>query len=112
MSTVPADEPLHRQGDPEGTKADRWLLVRDHRQLLISVDTDAPLSDAEADALADVVSAKLHLENIDEVVLIGLPRFDDTRLANFRDVVRAVGSLANAAGKTFRIAHFSGGGRR
>ena len=83
---------------------DRWLIVRDHRQLLVSVDTDAPLSDVEADALADVVSSKLHLENVNEVVLIGLRRFDDARLANFYDVVTAVGTLANAAGKAFRIA--------
>jgi hypothetical protein len=62
---------------------DRWLIVRDHRQLLVSVDTDAPLSDVEVDALADVVSSKLHLENVNEVVLIGLRRFDDARLANF-----------------------------
>ena len=84
---------------------DRWLIVRDHHQLLISVDTDAPLSDVEADALAGVVSSKLHVENVNEVVLIGLKRFDETRLANFYDVVRAVGALANAAGKAFRIAH-------
>jgi len=83
---------------------DRWLIVRDHRQLLVSVDTDAPLSDVEAVALADAVSAKLHLENVNEVVLIGLRRFDDARLANFYDVVTAVGTLANAAGKAFRIA--------
>jgi hypothetical protein len=83
---------------------DRWLIVRDHRQLLVSVDTDAPLSDVEVDALADVVSSKLHLENVNEVVLIGLRRFDDARLANFYDVVTAVGTLANAAGKAFRIA--------
>ena len=84
---------------------DRWLLVRDHRQLLVSVDTDSPLSDVEADALAEVVSSKLHLEDVTEVGLIGLKRFDDTRLANFHDLVRAVGTLANAAGKRFRIAH-------
>jgi hypothetical protein len=83
---------------------DRWILVRDHRQLLISVDTDSPLSDVEADALAEVVSSRLHFEDVNEVVLIGLRRFDDARLANFHDIVRAVGTLANAAGKAFRIA--------
>jgi hypothetical protein len=82
----------------------RWLVVPDHGQLLVSVDVEAPLSDVEADVLADVVSSKLHLENVDEVVLIGLKRFDEPRLANFHDVVRAIGALANAAGKAFRIA--------
>jgi len=85
--------------------SDRWLLVRDHRQLLVSVDTDTPLSDVEADALADVVSSRQDLDRIDVVVLIPLKRFDATRLANFHDVVRAVGRLANAAGKAFKIAH-------
>jgi len=83
---------------------DRWWLVRDHRQLLVSVDIDAPLSDVETGALSHVVSSKLLLENVNEVVLIGPRRFDDTRLSNFHHLVRIVGRLANAAGTAFRIA--------
>ena len=82
----------------------RWLLVRDRRQLLVSVDTDAPLSDDEADALADILASRLLLEDVNVVVLIGPKRFGDTRLANFRHVARTVGRLATAAGTGFKIA--------
>ena len=85
--------------------AHRWLVVRDHRQLLVSVDTDAPLSDVETDALADMVSSRLLLENVIEVVLIGPKRFGDTRHSNFNAVARTVGRLATTAGTAFRIAH-------
>ena len=106
MRTSPGDDPTSPTPASRETRWDRrWLVVRDHRQLLVSVDNEAPLSDDEGHALADFVSSKLRLETVDEVVLIGLKRFDDTRLGNFHDVVRAVGTLANAAGKPFRIAH-------
>ena len=82
----------------------RWLIVRDHRELLVSVDIDAPLSAAEAETLADSVTSTLLREHINEVVLIGPKRFSDTSRANFHEVVRTVGRRASAADTPLRIA--------
>jgi hypothetical protein len=83
----------------------RWKVVHDGRRLLVSVDTDTPLSAVETDALAHVLSSKLDRENVNEVVLVGPRPLDPLRFAEFYAVGKAIGVLANDAGKAFRIAH-------
>lgn len=83
----------------------RWKVVRDGRRLLVSVDTDTPLSAVETDALAHVVSSKLESMDLNEVVLVGPRPLDALRFEDFYAVGKAIGVLANDAGKAFRIAH-------
>ena len=83
----------------------RWKVVRDGRRLLVSVDTDPPLSVAETDTLADVVSARLDSEDVSEVVLVGPRPLDAPRFEDFYAVGKTIGVVANDAGKAFTIAH-------
>ena len=83
--------------------SDRWKLAHNERRLVVAVDTDAPSSGVETDALAGVVSSELHLQDVDEVVLVGPsagPGFME-----FYDAVITIGTLVNDAGKGFKIAH-------
>jgi hypothetical protein len=83
----------------------RWKVVHDGRRLLVSVDTDTPMTAVETDALAHVVSSELDTEDVNEVVLVGPRPLDALRFEQFYAVGKAIGVLANDAGKAFTIAH-------
>jgi hypothetical protein len=84
---------------------DRWKLVHDHRRLVVSVDMGTPFTATETETLSVAVSSELSEEDITEVVLIGPRPVEEAAFKDFYGVAKAVGMIANDAGKAFRIAH-------